>query len=101
MGKVYQCQELKWLSEAQQYYTRHCEEFCEDVNNCLRSRMEWSDQQVIRDIISVLATQGWEKKPWRRTYRWKVSIKGSLTVPLQGEQANCDKIKEKMVSLLQ
>ncbi len=24
--------------------------------------MAWSDQQVIRDIISVLATQGWEKQ---------------------------------------
>ena len=59
--KIYQCQQLKWFSEAQDYYTRHCEKFCEAVNSCLRSRMEWSDQQVIRDIISILATQGWEK----------------------------------------
>ena len=25
--KVYQCQELKQFGEAEQYYTRHCEEF--------------------------------------------------------------------------
>ena len=34
------------------------EEFCTQVTDCLRSRMAWSDQEVIRDIISVLATQG-------------------------------------------
>ena len=56
--KVYQCQELKQFCDAEQYYTRHCEEFCRDVSDCLRSRMEWSDHQVMRDIISVLATQG-------------------------------------------
>ena len=43
-GKVYQCQELKQLNEAEQYYTRHCEELCEGVNACLRLQMEWSDQ---------------------------------------------------------
>ena len=35
--KIYQSQQLKWFSEAQDYYTRHCEKFCEAVNNCLRS----------------------------------------------------------------
>ena len=40
---------------------RRREEFCEGVNACLRSPMEWSDQQLLRDIFRVLATQGWEK----------------------------------------
>ena len=60
--KVYQCQEL-----GQGYYERHYKEFCAQVTECLRSRMAWSDQQVIRDIISVLATQGWEKQLEEKT----------------------------------
>ena len=58
---MYQCQKLKKFSEVEQYYARHYEEFCAKVNECLRSRMAQSDEQVIRDIISVLATQGWKK----------------------------------------
>ena len=41
--KVYQCQELKRFNEAELYYTRHHEEFCTQVTECLRSRMAWSD----------------------------------------------------------
>ena len=59
--KIYQCQELKRFNEAQQYYTRHCKGFCEKVIACLHSRMDWSDQQLMHDIICVLATQGWKK----------------------------------------
>ena len=59
--KIYQCQELKYFNEAKQYYSNHYVEFCESVTECLRSRMQWSDQQVMCDIISMLGTQGWEK----------------------------------------
>ena len=100
--KVYQCQELKRFNEAEQYYTRHCEEFCEGVNACLRSRMEWSDQQLMRDIICVLATQGWEKIVEENLPLESVErLVAKFTIPLQGAQANCDKIQEEMQSLLQ
>ena len=56
--KVYQCQELKKFGEGQSYYERHYKEFYAQVTECLQSRMAWSDQQVIRDIVSILATQG-------------------------------------------
>ena len=59
--KVYQCQEVKRFNEAVTYYSRNHEEFCMHVSECLRSRLEWSDQEVIHDIISALAVQGWEK----------------------------------------
>ena len=64
--------------------------------------MEWSDSQVIRDIISVLATQGWEKlleenDPMEGIDR----LLTRFTIPLQGAQAECDKIKEEMMSILQ
>ena len=100
--KVYQCQELKRFSEAEQYYLRNSEVFCRDVSACLRSRMEWSDSRVIRDIISVLATQGWEKlleenDPMEGIDR----LVTRFTLPLQGAQAECDKLKEEMMSILQ
>ena len=104
MEKIYQCQELKRFNEAQQYYMRHCEEFCEGVNACLRSRMEWSDQQLMRDIISVLAAQGWEKIVEENLPLASVErLVAKFTIPLQGAQAtcNCDRIKEEMQSLLQ
>ena len=59
--KVYQCQALNRFEEAEQYYANKCEKFCCDVRDCLCSRMEWTDQEIMRDIISVLATDGWEK----------------------------------------
>ena len=101
-GKIYQCQELKRFNEAQQYYTRHCEEFFAGVNACLRSRMEWSNQQLMRDIICVLATQGWEKIVEENLPLESVErLVAKFTIPLQEAQANCDKIKEEMQSLLQ
>lgn len=100
--KVYQCQELKQFCDAEQYYTRHCEEFCRDVSDCLRSRMEWSDHQVMRDIISVLATQGWEKIVEEHDSLECIDqLITRFTVPLQGAQADCSKIKEEFQSLLQ
>ena len=64
--------------------------------------MEWSDQQVIRDIISILATQGWEKIVEEDISLESVDrLVTRFTVPLEGSQANCGKIKEEMKSLLQ
>ena len=31
------------------------------VTDCLKSRLAWSDLQLIHNVILVLATQGWEK----------------------------------------
>ena len=64
--------------------------------------MEWSDQQLMRDIICVLATQGWEKIVEENLPLESVErLVAKFTIPLQGAQANCDKIKEEMQSLLQ
>ena len=65
------------------------------VKECLRSRMSWSDQQVIRDIISVLATQGWEKLLEEKTPLDSLDrLVERFAVPLQGALADCSKIKE-------
>ena len=59
--RVYQCQELHRYDQAVSYFTTHHEEYCTSVTSCLKSRLAWSDLQVIRDVILVLASQGWEK----------------------------------------
>ena len=66
---------------------------------CLRSRMAWSDQEVMRAIICVLATQGWEKiledeMPLDCIDR----LVERFSIPLQGAQVDVSKIKKKNLS---
>ena len=54
-GEVtYQKQTLKNYSSAKDMH-------CSAVIACLKSRLEWSDLDLIRDIIVILETQGWQK----------------------------------------
>ena len=99
--KVYQCQEFKKFGEGQSYYERHYKEFCAQVTECLRSRMAWSDQQVIRDIISILATQGWEKQVEEETPLDGLDrLVERFAIPLQGALADSSKIREEFESIL-
>ena len=100
--KVYQCQEVKQFDEAVSYYTKNHEEFCTQVSECLRSRVEWSDQEVIRDIISVLAVQGWEKILQEETPLEFVSrLVDRFAAPLQGVQTDILNIQREFDSLMQ
>jgi len=58
---TYQCQELKRFTFAKTYYENHYNEYCDRITQCTRERLCWSDIQLLRDIIFVLATQGWQK----------------------------------------
>jgi len=58
---TYQSQNLKGFVEAKAYFSNHYREYCSKVNGCLKSRLAWSDLQLLRDTILVLATQGWQK----------------------------------------
>ena len=58
---TYQGQELKHFSEAKSYFDNHYNAFCQLVVENLHTRLQWSDTQLFRDVIFVLATQGWEK----------------------------------------
>ena len=60
-NKLYQQQVLTNFDAAQQHYSSHCEEYCTAVTSCLRSRLEWTDLEFVRDVILFLATQGWPK----------------------------------------
>ena len=58
---IYQCQQLKKYSEALRYYASQYEEYCSTVSQCIKSRLSWSDLQLMRDIIFMLASHNWEK----------------------------------------
>ena len=58
---TYQHQPLKAFQKAKSYYQSHYLKYCIAVTDCLKSRLQWSDLQMIRDVIFVLATYGWQK----------------------------------------
>ena len=51
---VYQCQQL-WSKKL--YY----KQYCSSVSQCIKSRLSWSDLQLMRNIIFMLSSHGWEK----------------------------------------
>jgi len=57
----YQSQNLKGFVEAKAYFDRSYKEYCSKVSDCLKCRLAWSDLQMLRDVILVLATQGWQR----------------------------------------
>ena len=59
--KVYQCQQLKRYFQALSYYSSKYKGYCSGVSNQIKSRLSWSDLQLMRDIIFMLSSHGWEK----------------------------------------
>ena len=59
-GPEYQNQELKKYLEAKTYYETNSSEYCLKVT-CIKSRLAWSNMDLIRDITFMLGTQGWQK----------------------------------------
>ena len=39
----------------------HYHEYCTPVTDCLKLQLQWTDLQMIKDAILVLATHGWQK----------------------------------------
>ena len=50
---IYQSQNLKGFVEAKAYFDRNYKECCSKVNDCLKSRLAWSDLQMLRDIRNI------------------------------------------------
>ena len=57
----YQSQKLVHFDAAKTHYASAYKTYCSKVSDCIKSRLAWSDLQLLRDIIFVLATQGWQK----------------------------------------
>ena len=100
--QVYQCQELKRYKEAEDYYKAHCEEYCTWISQCVKSRLAWSDVQLLRGIIFVLSTHGWEKAIEEEDQLEAVDrLVERFTVPLEGAGANPAEIHAEFVNMMQ
>ena len=76
--------------------------FCQKLNDCLQSRIELSDQKLIRDGVSVLENKGWKKLVEEHNKIEGIDrLLTRFAIPLQGAHADCSEIKEEFRSLLQ
>ena len=100
--QTYQLQDLKNFDAAKSYYANHFEEYCSKIAECVRSRMTWSDTQIIRDIIFLLGTQGWEKVVEESLSMDAISrLVARFEIPLQGASVNTDEIVGEFEAMLQ
>ena len=113
-GEVaYQHQALKAFERAKSLYQSHYREYCTSVTDCLKSRLQWSDLEMIRDVIFVLATHGWQKiideeeksetegtdgkdvlKPLERLAKW-------FRTPLEAAGADLSQLQKEFMEMLQ
>ena len=59
--EVYQLQDIKSFSVATQYFKNNGDSYCRKVSDCVKSRLRWSDIEMMRAMIVILNPQGWEK----------------------------------------
>ena len=59
MSTMYQSQHLKQYDVAKSYFEKHRGSYCSKVSECIKSRLAWTDLELLRDIIFVLASQWW------------------------------------------
>ena len=100
---VYQCQQLKEYSEAQHYYLSKYEEYCSSVDCCIKSRLSWSDLQLMRDIIFFLSSHGWEKlvEEFKESDMAAIDrLVGRFLAPLEAAQADTDAIKPEFCDMV-
>ena len=99
---VYQCQEVKNFSSTKSFYTSHYKEYCSKVLDCIKSRLSWSDAQQLRDIIFVLASQGWQKAVEEEDSLEAIDrLVEQFSIPLESAGADISAIHGEFQELLQ
>ena len=100
--KSYQGQQLNRFDVTFSFFENNAQDYCKNVSKCLKVRLAWSGQKLIKDIISVLATQGWEK-----LVRESIPLDGlrrlvsRFAIPLQSAGVDTTKVSEEFELLLQ
>ena len=93
---------MKRFDTARTYFENHHVEYCSLISNSIISRLAWSNFQCLRDVIFVLATQGWQKAldeegPLEAVDR----LVQQFTIPLQGAGAEIGEIHAEFEAILQ
>lgn len=99
---AYQYQKLKKYPEALMYYSSKYKEYCSSVGEHIKSRLAWSDLHLMRDIIFMLSSHGWEKLVKEDDDLAAIErLVEQFSTPLQGAQANIDVIKEEFADMIE
>ena len=98
---VNQCQQLKKYSEAESYYSSKYKGYCHSVSDCIKSRLSWSDLQLMRDIVFLLSSQGWEKLVEEESDMAPIDrLVERFAAPLEAAQADTDVIKTEFCDMI-
>ena len=100
--ELYQSQEVKHFTQAEEYYLAHYDNVCKRVSDCIKARLGWSDLQLMRDIIVVLSTQGWEKllkenNPLHEVDRLVTRFK----IPLEGAGSKTEEVRKEFGEMME
>lgn len=69
-------------------------EYCHNVSRCIKSRLNWFDLHLMRDIIFVLSTHGWEKLVEEGSDMASIDrLVERFATPLEAALADTDAIK--------
>lgn len=99
---IYQAQQLKNFDTAETYFENHHIEYCTLIKSNIKSRLAWSDLQCLRDIIFILATQGWQKALDENNSLEAVDrLVEKFAIPLEGAGADIAEIHAEFDAMLQ
>lgn len=99
---VYQIQKLKRYSEAESYFSSNYEEYCHNVSRCIKSKLSWTDLDLMRDIIFMLSSHGWEKSIQEEDDFAAIDrLVIRFTLPLQAAQADTTVIKAEFGNMIE
>ena len=98
---IYQSQLIKKCSEAESYYSSKYEGYYHCVSDCIKSRLCWSDLQLMRDIVFLLSSQGWEKLVEEESDMAPIDrLVERFAAPLEATQADTDVIKTEFCDMI-
>ena len=98
----YQCQSLKGYKETLRMYSAKYTEYYSKVTECIKSRLSWSDLEMMRDIIFVLSSHGWEKVVEEKNNLESIErLVERFIIPLQGAGVLTGVIKEEFQNMIE
>ena len=98
---IYQCQTLKAYDQGKALLAANYRKYCSSVTECLKSRLKWSNIDLIRDIIIILEAQGWQKIVEERESRSETldplqaaveRVASKFAIPLEAAGVYVDKL---------
>ena len=93
--KLYHCQELQHFSAAVSFFSSKYEGFASAVAECIKSRLSWSDMDLMANIIFMLSTHGWEKALEEENYMAAIDClvqRFTMAIPLQSAGVETEEV---------